>query len=145
MAPLAKAARAGRRDVVEALLAAGAGVMKGIEPPWGQAFHAGDPEIVRLFLEAGADPNERFEDDVTPLACAVMTNAEIVGLLLTAGARLDVHDRSGHSPFTYLFAMHEHRRPDVEIVALLRDRAPAEDVERVRSSCPESLLGAYGL
>lgn len=59
---------------------------------------AGQPDMVRLLLEAGADPN--LGDSSTPLieAAGKAGNAAAVGLLLTAGADPNAADKTGYTP-----------------------------------------------
>lgn len=63
------------------------------------ALH-GRVEVIRMLVEAGADPNERppFDHYGTPLHWAVMGDQPAaVRVLLEAGAEPDVRDRSFHS------------------------------------------------
>lgn len=56
-------------------------------------------KLGRLYLEKGADPNERNEVDNTPLhLAAAMGDQEMVRLLLDHGAAADVQNRFGHTP-----------------------------------------------
>ena len=56
-----------------------------------RAITAENPEIVRFLLDAGHDPNRRFEDGATPLyrACQWKANPATVELLLERGALVD--------------------------------------------------------
>ena len=59
----------------------------------------GNAEMVKVLLEAGADPNARDGDSETPLHHAARSgNAEIVRLLLDAGADPDVKNKWGIAP-----------------------------------------------
>jgi uncharacterized protein len=60
------------------------------------AVQAGDPDLARLSLERGADPNATFDEADDVLGVAVIEgNAELVRLLLDAGARPNVRRWSG--------------------------------------------------
>ena len=62
------------------------------------ASSRGYAEIVRLLIEAGADPDFRPEGGMTPLMCAASRGyAEVVGLLLDAGADKDLKDGNDHT------------------------------------------------
>lgn len=74
-----------------------------------------NPEMVSLFLDHGADPNQRLSDGRTALYFAAMspmrgpldgelgkialaTNAEIIGILIRRGADVNAKDRFGITP-----------------------------------------------
>jgi hypothetical protein len=104
--PLLHAIHKGSVDAVAALLAAGANpnfTGGGKVPPLFFAVVNGDPELVRLLLDRGADPRARIsEDDTNAL------------LLAVEGGFLADLDRGGR-----LFGSCQD-----EVVALLLDRAP---------------------
>lgn len=81
------------------------------------AISENNVEIVRLLLEAGADPNERYEkSDVSPLLSAISQDKpEIVRLLLEAGA--DPNERYEKSDVNALSIAISEDKP--EIVRLL--------------------------
>ncbi len=84
------AARGGRTDVVEALLAAGVPVDLGLPgfTAFMQATWKGKLETARLLLSAGADPNAVSITDMTPLAYARSENrSEVVAWLEEIGAK----------------------------------------------------------
>jgi ankyrin repeat protein len=67
------------------------------------ALHAGasrgDAEIVKMLLEAGADPNARQERGFVPLhSAAANGNVPVVQLLLQHGARADAKADDGKTP-----------------------------------------------
>ncbi|MBI3864159.1 MAG: ankyrin repeat domain-containing protein [Planctomycetia bacterium] len=62
-------------------------------------------EIVRLLLDAGANPNAQDVDQCTPLMLA--RTSECVDLLLAAGARVDFADQTGAE------VVHHHSDPEI--------------------------------
>ena len=67
------------------------------------ALHAaasrGDQEIVRILLEAGADPNARQEGGFVPLHSAAQNgNLPVAELLLRHGAKADARNDKGITP-----------------------------------------------
>jgi ankyrin repeat protein len=97
----------GEVERIEFLLEVGADPQIGTPVLW--AVYAEDPEIVRTLLKNGADPNGALEADgeksfegyfagTTPLVYAAAgKSAEIVELLLEAGAAVDAADRNGQT------------------------------------------------
>ena len=66
------------------------------------AAQAGSADLVRLFLEKGADPNLKSKDGQTALVVAVGRNdAEIARLLAEGGADPDAIDKLGLSARKY--------------------------------------------
>ncbi len=81
---LARAASEKRRDIVDFLLERGAN-LQGV--PLVHAAKAGDLEIVRRLIEAGADPNAGRRGFPTPLAAArQFRHADIEAFLVEHGA-----------------------------------------------------------
>ena len=61
-----------------------------------EAAHSGHPDVVRLLLDAGADPNRSIPGMPTPLqAAAEGGHADVVGLLLGAGADVNMRGLGG--------------------------------------------------
>jgi uncharacterized protein len=109
--PLYEASRAGDVVAIQRLLKAGADPNAGVildeatgnrDTPLGIALNMRPDElleVVRLLLEAGADPNlvfGRVGDEVAPLHVAVMASPEVVRLLLEAGADPNVASCGGY-------------------------------------------------
>lgn len=108
ISPLMLATRAGSPRLIQRLLAAGARVDL---PATGEAagmtaLHmaaaAGRADLVRILLEAGANPNATItEPGLTPLHTAVLGGSyAAVALLIQAGARRDAADAQGQTPLS---------------------------------------------
>jgi uncharacterized protein len=102
--PLGLAAFFGHRAIVEFLLKNGADVsLSARNAQKVTALHGAvarrDVEIVKMLLEADADPNARQERGFAPLHDAAANgNAALVELLLKHGARADAKADDGKTP-----------------------------------------------
>ena len=66
------------------------------------AVGKGDIEIVKKFIEYGADVNQKSEDDMTPLMIAARYNrVEIIKLLIANGARTYEKNEKGYTALKY--------------------------------------------
>jgi len=106
---LIDAVAAGDRTQVEALLQKGVNP-NGIPELWGrsallQGVMRGDVELVRLLLDAGADPDLKSAG-FTPLGQAALRgHARIAELLLKAGANPDFKSNDGNTPLIAAVSM----------------------------------------
>lgn len=102
--PLGLAAYFGHPSIVEFLLKNGAEVkLAARNTQKVTALHAGasrgGAEIVKMLLDAGADPNVKQERGFVPLhSAAANGNAAVVELLLKYGARADAKADDGKTP-----------------------------------------------
>ena len=118
-----EAAAAGRADRVRELVEADPSVLEERTPegytPLGLGAFLGGPEVVRVLLEAGADPDDDAENTfgVRPVnAAAAAHDHESMRLLLDAGADPDSQQKGGFTP------LHEAAHTDdVDMARLLLD------------------------
>lgn len=102
--PLVRAAELGLIDIVEVLLAAGAGVdgacgCETAESPLWAATVNGQTQVVSRLLAAGADPNRSAGPGLSPLHIAVSRQrSDLADLLVEAGADPTRVDDSGRTP-----------------------------------------------
>ena len=74
--------------------------------PLGTAIYKGDVEIVKKFIEYGADINEK-SNGMTPLMIAARYNkVEIIKILLAKGALLKEKDEKGFTALKYAELSH---------------------------------------
>ena len=84
--------------------------------PLNVAISKGDIEVVKKFIEYGADVNEE-SNGMTPLMTAARYNkVEIIKVLLANGARANAKDETGKTALKYAEASNA-----VEAVAVLKD------------------------
>lgn len=127
--PLHLAARFGREDLADLLIAAGANreaVNEHDERPLHSAAAYGRPAVVKLLLNRGADVNARGPAGKTPLHAAafgvgvpsdVDARTEVARLLLAAGA--DVNARqpgNGFTPLRYASSAGKPATPMVDVL-----------------------------
>jgi ankyrin repeat protein len=127
--PLDLAARFGREDFADALIAAGADVEapnKLHERPLHISAAYGHPAVVRLLLARGADVNATDPWGKTPLHSAtyglgtqsnIAGRLEVAKLLLAAGANVNARARNGFAPLRSATS-YESRNPDMAALLL---------------------------
>ena len=128
--PLHAAAQGGRVDVVKLLLARGAEVdaanVHGSPP----LLLTHEPEVARLLLEAGADPNLNVSKGMTTfLYHARFASPQILTLLLDAGADLNTRSEDG----TTVLDAAKANRPEARRLLKLRMGIPESPIDRLRA------------
>ncbi|KAF8215679.1 ankyrin repeat-containing domain protein [Mycena galopus ATCC 62051] len=125
LVPLFSSARHADMDAIQALLAGGANLhVKGNRIAQDILAEIKDVEILRLFLERGADPNYQDTAGHTPLhyACTRKKSTACIKLLLQFGAAVEIVSRGGFTPGD--MAMHWNNPEAVKILEpLLQDPA----------------------
>jgi ankyrin repeat protein len=145
--PLILAVTYGKLEAVDLLLGRGAKVNhvppRGVRTALGEAASQGNPEIVRLLLQSGADPNLRDADGYTPLHQAMNGGehrSEIVAELLAHGARIENPPGDSRRDSVVKVAVEACETPT--LAALLKAGASLEDVSsKALASCPPDLIG----
>ena len=121
--PLSYAVEQGNRELVKALLDAGANPnakTEGGRIPLQLALD--HKEIVELLLSAKADPNLSSEGGSTPLTAAIENGAnEAIEILIKAGANVNLRDGYGSSPLQVATNYQKN-----EIVELLKKHGATE-------------------
>ncbi|KAL1021573.1 hypothetical protein UPYG_G00015040 [Umbra pygmaea] len=99
LTPLALAAETGHLNVVEVLLQKGAKTQSQTEGSLlFEAVASGNPDIVSLLLEYGADPNRPNHSGYLPIHCAAYHGHLLVLELLISVTVMEAISRSGMSP-----------------------------------------------
>jgi uncharacterized protein len=89
-------------------------------------------EALRAGLAQGGDPNERDEEERTPLIhAAIDNNLEVAKLLLDSGAQVDAQDDLGNSALHY--AAQEHH---LEMASLLIGCGARIDIQDLHGNTP---------
>ena len=119
------AARAGRPEVLEALLGLGLGVeARNLEGKTAlhEAAQAGQEAAVAVLLSAGAEVDAIKRADWTPLmlACTKVENTRVAALLLEAGACPELRNKDGWTAWHLAV-----RTGDTALLSLLLARAPS--------------------
>ena len=123
------AATRGRAEVLQQLLAVGAGVSdwnKYLQTPLMRVMESSGPEMrkkIEILLSQGADVNSSNSYGQTALTLAVQNkcNAGIIGLLIESGADIEHADSSGSTAWCYALVNHKP-----EIIRLLKRHGAGE-------------------
>ncbi len=120
--PLGLACYFGHQDCAQYLIAAGARVNSRSKNPANvtclhSAVAGRHPNLVKLLLKQGADPNARQQGDFTPLHLAAQNgDLESIRALLYEGADADVRSADGKTPLDCAM-----ERNQAEAVSLLKE------------------------
>ena len=113
--PLARAAGGGHREIMRALLAAGASPSAGQPAPLVASIAADDADLTRMLLEAGAPIAKRSSDERTALHhAAARGGPALIDLLLAHQADANAHDAQQATPLEVAA-----RKGRTDVVALL--------------------------
>lgn len=136
---LARAAGDGDAAAVARLLSDGAevdGLGGDMRSALDLAVHAGHVDVVRVLLDAGADPRQRAGayGEVTPLGLAAMYGyVAVAELLLDAGATTGAQGRLNSPPLVLAATSTEHGHPQM-VDLLLRRGADIDGTKKDRTS-----------
>jgi ankyrin repeat protein len=135
--PLMYAAKLGKKDLVEALIAAGADVNAGgVFSVLSLAVDAENKDIVHALIAAGANVNAKNRSGISILMNAILKgNKDIVHALITAGADVTAKDNNGDSVFRRAID-----RGNKEIVQMLIDTKKVNLEERSRGKMAHTPL-----
>jgi ankyrin repeat protein len=72
--------------------------------PLENGIKSGNPKIIRIILDAGADPNLKDTYGHTPLSHAfeILLNPQVIDTLIKYGADPNISDRWGRTPYNIL-------------------------------------------
>lgn len=98
----------------------------GVTPLMVASEHNTDPDVVRVLLEHGADPNARDGEGRSALMLAMQRKQDngVVRMLLEYGAKIDSRDAEGRTPLMYAC---EHAEDAGVISYLLEQGAEIDD------------------
>jgi ankyrin repeat protein len=122
----------GIADGIKAILALGADPNADVRQlarvltPIGNAAAFGDPEAIRVLLEAGADPNRPGTLGITPLmvaASAEEQNVQVIEALLDGGAAVNAKDKPGRTALDWALLQGES---DASRLLVKRGGVPGE-------------------
>jgi ankyrin repeat protein len=115
--PLHAAVKMGSIQAVQALLGLGADVdpvNDERETPLHKAIKRGSEMKVKLLLEHKANPNAVNKRGDSPLHLAVSENSELVEILLSAGAEVNVPDKDGKTPLDLVRGLRSSRNDSMD-------------------------------
>jgi ankyrin repeat protein len=140
------ASRTGNLAVVEVLIKHGADV-RAVDKEGHQPLHlARKAAVVRALAAAGADVSAQGPQGITPLLCVVAQSGEPEAFraLLDLGARVDVPDGAGRTPFEWLcwYKLYDSSHPRsppckvaiAKILIMVRAGQNVDDKKRMMSS-----------
>lgn len=152
---LVRAAQGGHAKLVKLLLDKGADVNTTAQSKVGDtALHTGalqgGPEVVRLLLEHGANPNFMNKARQTPLHRAISGDCELetVKLLVAAGARLNMPDEDGMTPVRMAAVRGRNTRTIYDWLIQSAGgkepiaQRPADEVRPLRDTSTKTLIAA---
>ena len=149
---LIAAARLGKIDVVERLLANGDNVNakdNDHRTPLHNAASNGDKDMVKLLLANKADVNARNKFNfATPLhwAAGYGGNQDIVDMLLTCKAEANAKDKAGRTPLHMAAMMAGSKKPDhyVDIISVLLAKGAEVNAKDNNDKTPLAVAESVG-